>query len=260
MADIVLKDRDGNPITYPGVNAVQVVTKEGEALIFAPSETGGDSEIDSLLDGTITEIESGVSLLKKGVFYQNTIAVCAVRLPAATEIETMGFYASGITSINAPNVKTAGDSCFYNCKNLVEVNLPSLTILHSSAFRGCSSLQNIAPFENGVSTNQYLFYGCTSLKKIEFKGYCSFNRCKMAFKNCSSLEAIIMRGNSSIWDISYPYTTIESDTNHVFYGAPNVYFYIPSALYENYTAKTNWATYATSDRIRFIEDYPDICG
>lgn len=41
MSDIVLKDRDGNPVTYPGINAIQVVTADGEETLFTSGEAGG---------------------------------------------------------------------------------------------------------------------------------------------------------------------------------------------------------------------------
>ena len=36
------------------------------------------------------------------------------------------------------------------------------------------------------------------------------------------------------------------------------YIYVPRALVEDYKVATNWSTFA--DRIRAIEDYPEICG
>lgn len=39
MADIVLKDRNGNPVEYPGVERIEVNTVDGEAVEFVDSAT-----------------------------------------------------------------------------------------------------------------------------------------------------------------------------------------------------------------------------
>lgn len=41
MADVVLKDKSGNPVTYAGVTAVQLRTPDGGMQLFPESGGGG---------------------------------------------------------------------------------------------------------------------------------------------------------------------------------------------------------------------------
>ena len=94
------------------------------------------------------------------------------------------------------------------------------------------------------------FYGCTNLAKIDFD---VLEEMKDAdFYQCSALTAVIIRS---------PAVCTMSDSN-AFKSTPiasgSGYIYVPAALVDSYKSATNWSVYA--DKIRAIEDYPDICG
>ena len=68
-------------------------------------------------------------------------------------------------------VKTIGQSAFYKCAQLVDVNIPEAVgstggSLGKNAFYGCSSLLHIT-IPSGVTRNTGVFSGCTKLKDVE---------------------------------------------------------------------------------------------
>ena len=73
-----------------------------------------------------------------------------------------------------------------------------------------------------------------------------------AFAGCESLSVVILRSSTmaTLADTNaFESTTIASGTG---------YIYVPAELVDSYKADSVWSTYA--DKIRAIEDYPDICG
>jgi hypothetical protein len=81
--------------------------------------TGGGSQLDALIDGSITEIKSNVtSVAPYGVY--NKESLIEVNLPFATII---------------------GDSAFASCDNLLKVDLGSVAVLKKeSNFQSCKKL------------------------------------------------------------------------------------------------------------------------
>ena len=96
------------------------------------------------------------------------------------------------------------------------------------------------------------FNGCTILAKADLGKVDSIGA--LTFQNCKALNTVIIRydGICTLSNISaFNGTPIKTNDTTGF-------IYVPSSLVESYKSATNWATYA--DKIRAIEDYPDICG
>lgn len=88
------------------------------------------------------------------------------------------------------------------------------------------------------------FRGCTKLTGLDFAAVTSIGN--EAFGLCSALTTLILRAETVA---TLPNTwTIPANT----------YIYVPSTLVDSYKTATNWSSLA--DRIRAIEDYPDVCG
>ena len=170
--------------------------------------------------------------------------------------------------------KTLRSYAFYNCKNLVTVDLPNVTGCSESTrglnvFTNCTSLVNVnlPKFDTHSSNNiQRMFQGCTSLEDITFpsltnNGYGMFENCKNLKKVDFFKVTYIHQGGFS--NTALKTLLIRSDVvcglnpSNVFYGTPIASgtgcIYVPRALLEDYKVATNWSTYAT--QFRALEDY-----
>lgn len=187
---------------------------------------GGEDHLDATLDGTLTEVNSGVTKVI-GFALRGITTLTAVNLPNATSIGTYAFYGcSGITSLSAPNVTSLGTYAFYGCKGLAEINFPKAATVPSTCF-----------------------YQCTGLTKADFGAAKSI--AGNAFAYCTKLQTLILRYTGGV-------VTLTSTT---FSGAAfDGYAYVPAALLADYEASSSWSSYAPNATFRAIEDYPEITG
>ena len=100
--------------------------------------------------------------------------------------------------------------------------------------------------DNVVTTiGQSAFEGCAALTVVDIPS--ATKLAVSAFGKCSSLETLILRGES-MCALAHTgallSTPIASGTG---------YIYVPSALVDTYKAATNWRTYA--NQFRALEDY-----
>ena len=119
---------------------------------------------------------------------------------------------------------------FSNCTNLQTVNLPNLT--------------NVALGANAFSN-------CTSLTKVKVPSSRIFIGC---FDNCKVLQTLILPQTNSVTYLAN--STMFEDT--LIGKNQDSGIYVPRALVDEYKNATNWTVIA--DRIRAIEDYPEITG
>lgn len=119
-------------------------------------------------------------------------------------------------------------------ENLMSVNLPLATSIGESAFTGNRNLPSI-DLPSVRSIGEGAFSGCYKLKAVVLR---STKICTLAntdaFNNCYH---ILGKVNST----------------HNPTGAKDGYFYVPSALVEEYKVATNWTTF--SSQFRALEDY-----
>lgn len=169
------------------------------------------------------------------------------------------------------DVNIVAANAFYSCSDMISITLPNATSIAQHAFNGCRSLEHIdAP--NATDIGMYSFSSCTGLTEIKLPGAISiaqyaFNACNsltkvdlgdmsdigiFAFNRCAKLDTVIIRGYNVCQLISttaFSGTLIESGDG---------YIYVPFDMYDYYTADSTWSSMV--DKIRIIEDYPDICG
>lgn len=194
-------------------------------LVGATGGSGGGSDastLDSLIDGSITEISSNAKTIINHTFQHRKQLVTA-NFPLATNIGTHTFnQCSQLTTVNLPLVTSLGMYCFNSCINLTTVNFPLAT-----------------------SVDTYAFEQCTQLTTADFPVVTSINA--SAFAYCSRLKTLILRSETmaSLGKTSaFTGTPINSGTG---------YIYVPSALVDTYKAGTNWSTFAS--QFRALEDY-----
>lgn len=158
------------------------------------------------------------------------------------QIETVNYYAFGNSALKGikwtTNAKctTIPSSCFFDCKNLVQVGLSDqVKIIASQAFANCSSLPAI-DLKNVESLGPSTFWECTALQSVSstenlekigvntFKG-CStlpsidLSQSKLteipehAFTYCSKLKSVLLpEGLKSIGVFAFNQTSINQIT------------------------------------------------
>ena len=123
-------------------------------------QTGGnlvEDDLDTFINGTLTEIRSNVTSVAKYVFYNTPITHAylprAIRLyecsfqnsslkyidiPNVTHIEKSAFSGSVLISVYFPSVTWTSTNIFQNCKKLIDANLPALTSISGYLFQNCT--------------------------------------------------------------------------------------------------------------------------
>ena len=207
----------------PG-NIVKGVTILG---VSGTADAGGDSDIDKMVDGSITSYEGGANSIHDYAFA----------------------YCSSLATVSLPQATSINSSAFSNCLSLTTVSLPQVTSMSAYAFINCSSLTTIDS-PKVTSINRYAFSDCSSLTTVSLPQVTSIE--SSAFINCSNLTTFILRIEkmATLTNVNaFENTPINSGTG---------YIYVPKSIVDTYKSATNWSTYA--NQFRAIEDYPDICG
>ena len=135
------------------------------------------------------------------------------------------------------NVTSIGSSAFNSCHSLASITIPdSVTSIGGGAFYSCYSLASITIPDDVTSIIDYAFYNCYSLASIAIPdgvtsiGSSAFNNCYgMLYYDFSACTDIPALSNTNAFN------SIPSDCQML----------IPSALFDEWSAATNWATYAS---------------
>lgn len=176
-----------------------------------------------------------------------------------------------VTEYCDDSVEVIGVSAFHKCDKLVTVNCPKVDIKHFGAktFSGCTSLKNVhydTTVYHGLGYPTDMFRSCSSLEEIILYG----NSGQTMFADCTALKKVDMLAgsvsgyscfqgcNSLIMLILRKTDSIHTLGNVSFFdGTPIAsgtgYIYVPRALVDTYKAATNWSTYA--NQFRALEDY-----
>ena len=204
--------------------------------IMGPTSTNGIVYCNMLQDAFIGK---NVTSIDNGAF-SSCSSLASITLPA------------GVTSI--------GNSAFGNCYSLASIVIPDgFNSIDNYVFQNCYSLASIAIPDSVPSIGDYDFRNCSSLASITIPdGVTSINN--NAFQACSSLASItIPDGVTSIgsnafnncygmryYDFSACTAIPALSNTNAFNGIPSdCQMLIPSALFDEWSAATNWATYAS---------------
>jgi len=223
-------------ITVTENGTTEVTPDEGKFLskVTFTAEIGGADAIDSLIDHSITEVDSDV-----------------------TKVGNYAFYGCDkLTKANFPNVTNIGHYAFSGCSLLEIINVPNATSFGQYAFSGCGKIKSV-DFPNAKSVGFAEFYNCYELESANLPAVTDIGN--RAFDSCYSLTALILR-SESLCTLSY--TTSFTKCYHILgtknsaynpNGDKDGYIYVPSALVESYKSATNWSTHAS--QFRALEEY-----
>ena len=184
-------------------------------------------------------IPDGVESIDSNVF-QNCFSLSSINIPdSVTSIGRATFHSCyALTSINIPdNVTDIGDSAFNSCYSLTSINIPDgITSIGSNMFYGCHSLASINIPDSVTSIGNGVFNNCYSLASISIPdsvtsiGDSAFNNCYgVRFYDFSNHAVVPTLSNTNA------FTNIPADCE----------IRVPAALYDEWIAAENWATYAS---------------
>ena len=109
---------------------------------------------------------------------------------AATNITNGQFFnCPNIVTVNMSNVKTIGKTAFRLCNNLAEVYMPSVIEIGEMAFEECASLANVN-MSNVKTIGKTAFRKCESLITVDMPSVIEIG--EMAFEECESLITVDM--------------------------------------------------------------------
>ena len=213
--------------------------KNGTEETYKPSEMAGAIEtlggnIDALIDRSLTEINSNVTVVGNGVF-RDCVNMTSVTLPYATAI---------------------GETAFYKCENLTNVYLPVATDIGNTSLAYCYALQKLVLPSAARLGSSSLSY-CYGLRLVDLPKATSIEN--FAFRKGYNLRAIILRstavcpiGKSTVFEDCY-HLLGEVDAEYNPSGAKDGFIYVPSALVNTYKTAENWSNWNLS--FRALENY-----
>lgn len=108
-----------------------------------------------------------------------------------TVIGNRAFSYTDLVTLTLPDgLIDIGDSAFYKCKSLKEVDIPdSVTRIGKRVFEDCTSLQTVALPDGITCIREGTFRGCSGLKSVQFPNALSSIE-DSAFHGCFYLESV----------------------------------------------------------------------
>ena len=230
------------------------------------------------------EIGSGVTSIGSYAFQGCYSLAFVTIPDGVTNIATRAFNSCySLAFVTIPDsVTSIGTHAFIGCNSLAYLIIPdSLTSIASNTFQFCNSLASLTIPDSVTSIGSYAFQGCYSLAFVTIPdsvtsiGSYAFDSCNSlasliipdsvtsigssTFSSCNSLafvtipDSVTSIGSSTFSSCSgmafYDFTACTAvptlASTNAFNGIPaDCIFLIPSALYDEWIAATNWTTYA----------------
>lgn len=263
MANVLVEETSLSNIA----SAIRV--KSGSTAVYKPGEmaaaisnlsTGGGSSDneDGLLENTLVNYENTTATKIRDDFFMDSTKLVTATFTNVSNVGNRAFNnCKALTQVSLPNAHQVGTNCFSYCPKLSNVNLSNAERIGFRSFLNCTSLTSINLPRLEILEGS-VFFGCSKLAKVDL-GSCEqfYPTNSSQFSHCNKLTTLILRSNTRC---SLPYSVQSAFDSTPFTDSSfgQGYVYVPRALVDTYKDSTNWTVIA--DRIRAIEDYPDITG
>lgn len=229
------------------INRIKQAKADIKEAIIAKGGTLAEDAKLSEFKGAIEGLPSGGGInVFSDVMLDNTgkgmTGVKHIQLDSAVKTLSESYaYGSNIVSINTEKIESAGKRCFFSCKQLVRLDLSSLSSISYEMCQECTNLENVVFGTSLISIVSCGFKNCKKLGDITFQSSPKLD--SQCFANCQ------MR-----------YVFFNCDTVPVMsevsaFAGTLCQFVVPDALYDEWVSATNWSTYA--DRIIKASEYTE---
>ena len=246
-------------ITDDGTTRIYITLQEGRTspmLGVCPNGTvtvdWGDGTTPDTLTGTSTSTvkwtpnhnyaEPGDYVVRLTVdgemrFYGSNQYSCVLRYGSLSDSRNY-VYQNSVTKIEMGiGVTSIGESAFYACYSLASITIPDgVMSIGTSAFKSCCSLASIAIPDGVMSIDKETFSTCYSLASITIPDSVTSIGTSAFYKNYG-VRFFDFSSNTAVPTLSNTnaFNSIPSDCE----------IRVPAALYDEWIAATNWATYAS---------------
>lgn len=173
--------------------------------------------------------------------YQNSAYRNAVRKAEIGNGATLGNFAfqfcKNLSSVRMNNNAIDGKTVFANCYLLSSVDAPSGIPLGDTAYYQCSALTSVNIPDDATEIPSMCFYQCDTLASINVPMNV-MNIASSAFGACNGVRYYDFTKHTAVPSLSATsaFTGIATDCEIL----------VPAALYDEWIAATNWATYAAN--------------
>ncbi|MBE6633080.1 MAG: hypothetical protein E7620_01915 [Ruminococcaceae bacterium] len=140
-----------------------------EALMGTVGNTAffGCTGIVSVNMPNVTELGVGAFADCPNLKHFSAENLAIVGMNAFAPYDENAFSGASFTTIYAPNLRSIGESAFYGCIYLTEIDLSKATSVSSTAFAFCENLKRVTLSETLTALPELVFYGCTALTEID---------------------------------------------------------------------------------------------
>ena len=119
--------------------------------------------LDSVIDGSITSIESDVTNMRERIFSNCTnLELCNLR--NVTTLSSYAFYRSGLRNLYAPSTITLASNSFFQTAYVTRLFFPNVEEIGSASFNYCRALSTIVLHKHAnLQNSDILNAGCPAI-------------------------------------------------------------------------------------------------
>ena len=127
------------------------------------------------------------------------------------KLESANEYAfknSGLTSIDFPLLKTAGEGSFFGCTSLTAASVPNILSGSDSLFSGCTALKSVS-MDKADYIGDSIFSGCVKLNTVNLPNVTAMG--SSPFNNCKALKDLELPGLTEIKSGDFNNTAVSGE-------------------------------------------------